>query len=150
MEKHIPNEKELTDWLNKLPNDPKMGMEVPEGYFNELPDEVMSKVKMESGKKRRTLWYLPVSAIAAAVLLLLWLMPFKTDNAIEGEADLFAELDYLLENEYDLTSDQLAYLGEDVLSLELESYLNLDQPEEFESILEEVAEDIEENYSQLF
>ena len=151
MEKHIPNEKELTDWLKELPQDPHIGMEVPEGYFDNLPDQLLSKINTRKKPERKSiLRYLPLGAIAAAILLILWLRPVKTANLADTNIDLFAEISYLLENEYDLTTDQMAFLAEDVLSIDMESYLDLNQPEELEKVLEEVAEGLDENYSQLF
>ena len=151
MEKNIPNEKELTDWLKDLPDDPQLGMEVPEGYFEKLPDQVISKIKTQGNPKRKSiLRYLPLGAIAAAVLLMLWLMPAKTTDSFDSDSDFYAAMTYLMENEYDLTTDQLAYLVDDDFDIERESYINPDQPNELELILEEITEDLEDNYSQLF
>jgi len=151
MEKHIPNEKELTAWLKELPDDPKLGMKVPEEYFEKLPDQVLSKIKIEEKPNgKRILRYLPIAAIAAAVLLMLWLMPAKTSDSLEFDSDLYTAMTYLMENEYDLTTDQLALLADDVVKIDIESYINTDQPNELEEILEEITDDLEDNYSQLF
>lgn len=92
-------------------------LKTPEGYFEELPDEILSKVN----KKETYPWIKWAASILVILGIGIW--QFKTSNSTAEELQMDQEIDLYIDSQY--------WSAEDILSM-------ADNPEE---ILNEIIED---------
>ena len=87
---------------------PDGGFKIPDGYFDRFPDRLEQRMAHNPSKVRK-LWPARLGWVAAAAILLLFLIPDRQTAEIEF-GDLTGETiaEYLGSKEEDLSSDELA------------------------------------------
>lgn len=152
--------RELADLAPKLlqlkENESRRGLQVPPGYFEQLPDQIMQQLKQEKGigtsersslfrSISRRLHYLP--AAAAALLLLVVVVAILKPVFFSGQSDLASlsteEIDQYIYNHIDEFDLGLLIESEEdpELWLSPQDYLFEDLPTE-ERIIDELLDEI--------
>ena len=123
-------------------NDPRRAMKLPEGFFDQIEEEIMDQISSAKVVPFRSMTINKVMAIGAVEVLLIAALYVMNLKAGEGDPT-FAELsadqnwDYFLENSDEITYEELADFEESdaaIEALEEEIYGNLAS----EDFLEEI------------
>ncbi len=125
---------DFDQWLQK--NNPKKGMSVPEGYFENFSDDLMSKIefnKIDAPVSRHLLsikskYY--ISAIAASIILLvasIIFFPQEKDNIVLTDLAADQTWGYVINNASELSMEEISEfseIDEAITDLEKELYGN--------------------------
>lgn len=131
-------------------NDPRKGMKVPDGFFDDFEEQIMAQVTkpkivpLWSGSRLRAM-----AAVFVLALGTIFVMKWNIGGNVESYVELSEDenWEYLLDNSEDLTFDELIDFeesGEALLAIEEEIYGDLVSEELLEEIDLETIENLYE------
>ena len=123
--------------IKSTSNQHQVPFEIPENYFDELPEKVLMRAKKEKSRKKVRFATVSLVSSAAASLLLLWVFLFHPDDInkddtqnVQIELSESEVLQYLYENEDVSETDLLEVISE-----------NPDVLHETDDLLDEVSDE---------
>lgn len=91
---------------------------IPEGYFDQLPGQIMGAIHKEKAKKR-TIWFSSIAAVAAIVICSTIVLSYqKDDNVVKGSDIVIAETS----NDQQLEEQMADYYGSELAQMDYYNY----------------------------